>query len=173
MSFRRISLLTVLFLSLSATSTLAVTYSDVFSSENPQLTAQRFERGQGRRRGRGGDIMEKLDLSEAQKDQLQSIRSEYQPRLVEREEALSDAYATLREMMTDDASSSAVRRQHQQVQTLRQEMSDLRFESMLQMREVLTPEQREEFAELMEDRRAGRGRGRGRGRGFRGGRFDD
>lgn len=160
MSFRRISLLTVLFLSLSATSTLAETYSDVSSPEKSQLTAQRFERG-----GRRGNLMEELDLTATQRNQLQSIRSEYQPRLMEQKEALEDAYETLRDMMTDDASTSAVRRQHQQVQALRQEMSDLRFESMLEMREVLTPDQREEFAELMEDRRAGRG--------FRGRRFDD
>jgi len=165
MSFRRISLLTVLFLSLSTTSTFAETYSNVSSPEKSQLIAQRFERGQGR--GRRGNLMEELDLTAAQRNQLQSIRSEYQPRLMEQKEALSDAYETLRDMMTDDASTSEVRRQHQQVQALRQEMSDLRFESMLEMREVLTPEQREEFAELMEDRRVGRGRG------FRGGRFDD
>lgn len=168
MCFRRISLLTLLLLSLSATSAFAETHSDTFSPKSPQLTAQGFEMGQGRRRRRrGGDIMEALNLTEAQKDQLQTIRSEYQPRISEQKETLSDAYETLRDMMTDDASSSEVRRQHQQVQALRQEMSDLRFESMLEMREVLTPEQREEFAELMEDRRAGRGRG------FRGRRFDD
>lgn len=55
--------------------------------------------------------------------------------------------------MIDDTASSEVRRQHQQVQTLRQDLSDLRFESMLKMRNVLTPDQREEFAELMQERR--------------------
>lgn len=174
MCFRRISLLTLLFLSLNATSTFAETDFNFSSPEHPHFMAQSFGNGpgfgQGRRGGgRRGDIMEALDLTEAQKDQLENIRNKYEPRISEQKDALFEAHQTLRQLMTDDASTSEVRRQHQQVQTLHQEMSDLRFESMLEMREVLTPEQREEFADLMEDRRAGRGRGRG----FRGGRFDD
>lgn len=173
MSFRCISLLTLLFLSLSATSAFADAQTQFSPSETPKLTAQSFRNEPGsrqQRRERRGDIMEALDLSQAQKEELQSIRNQYQPRLMEKQEALFEAHQTLREMMIEDnASTSEIRTQHEQVQDLRQEMSDLRFESMLEMREVLTPEQREEFAQLMEERRAGRGRGRG----FRGGRFRD
>lgn len=173
MSFRRISLLTLLFLSLSATSAFADAQTQVSPSETPKLTAQSFRNEPGsrqQRRERRGDMMEALDLSQAQQDELQSIRNQYQPRLMEKQQALSEAHQTLREMMIDDnASTSEIRTQHEQVQDLLQEMSNLRFESMLEMREVLTPEQREEFAQLMEERRAGRGRGRG----FRGGRFRD
>lgn len=152
MFFRRISLLLLLSLSLSATSTLAETDSNIASSKTPQLTAQPFAIGQGRRQRRQGNIMGELDLTDAQKNQLQNIRNQYQPRLREKREALSEAYETLREMMSSDTSPSEVRRQHQQLQALRQEMSDLRFESLLELRDVLTSEQREQFAEFMEER---------------------
>lgn len=169
MSFRRISLLTVLLLSLSATSAFAETYASFSSSETPQFMAQRFGNGPGfrggRRQRRGGDVMEAIDITEDQKTELKSIRSQYQPRIEQTEDALSTAYQTLREMMIDNTSSGELRRQYEQAQGLLQEMSDLRFESMLEMRDVLTPEQREEFAELMEERRGDRG--------FRGRRFDN
>ena len=178
MLFRRISLLTVLLLSLSATSAFAETYANVSSTETPQFIAQGFGGngpgfGEGRRGRRGGDILEELDLTEAQKTELESIRTQYQPRIDEKRDVLFSAHQTLREMMASDTSPDELRRQHEQVQDLAEEMSDLRFESMLEMREVLTPEQREEFAQLMEERRESRGPGRRGGRGFRGGRFDN
>ena len=177
MSLRRISLFTLLFLSLSATSAFAGANSYFQTSETAQVIAQSFEDESDfspRRRGRrGGQFMDALDLSDAQKNDLQRIRNEYQPRFMEQREALFEARQTLREMMVNDnASSTELRRQHDQVLNLRQEIANLRFESMLEMREVLTPEQREDFAELMDERHENRGRGR-RGRGFRGGRFDD
>jgi len=179
MSLRRISLFTILFLSLSATSALASINPDLGTPETPQFTSQAFDEddmplAQVRRRARG-DFMEALDLSEAQRNELQNIRNEYQPRLRERGEVLINEKQMLQNMMVNDtASTSELRRQHQEVQSLREEISDLRFESMLEMREVLTPEQREELAELMDERRENRGwGGRGRSPGFRGGRFND
>lgn len=166
MFFRSISVLTFLFLSLNATSTLAEPTLN-FSSSSPLISqfpgnGPGFGRG---RQGRRGQIMEALDLSQEQKNELQSIRNQYQPRIQDKQKTLFEARQSLREMMIDDTASSEVRRQHQQVQTLRQDMSDLRFESMLKMRNVLTPDQREEFAELMQERRRDRGFRR-RGRGF-------
>jgi len=179
MFFHRISLFTLLFLSLSATSAFAASSFDFQTLETPQLIAQSFDddadfgpRHRGRRRG---ELMDALDLSNDQKNELQRIRNEYQPRFMEQREALFEARQTLRNMMVDDnASNSDLRQQHDKILSLRDEMGNLRFESMLEMREVLTPEQREDFAELMDERRGNWGRGRrGRGPGFRGGRFND
>lgn len=65
--------------------------------------------------------------------------------------------------MHSNTSAEELRNQHEQVQELHQEMGNLRFESMLEMREVLTAEQREQFAELMQERPENRGPGsRGR-----------
>ena len=171
MSFRHYSFLTVLILSLSTTSALAQNNFNFSSSETPVLTAQFSGNDFGFRQGhhrRGTNLLDNLNLSEEQQNQLQTIRTDYQPRLIEQREQTAQAHQTLREMMQNNTSTEELRNQHEQVQALRQEMANLRFESMLEMREVLTPEQREQFAELMQERRGNRGRGN-RGRGNRGG----
>jgi Spy/CpxP family protein refolding chaperone len=56
--------------------------------------------------------------------------------------------------MAGNASADEIRAKHRQVQELRQQMEEVSFESMLAMREVLTPEQRSQFARLIEQRRA-------------------
>jgi len=45
-----------------------------------------------------------------------------------------------------------LRQQHQEVQGLRNQLDNQRFETMLETRQVLTPEQRTKMAELMEKR---------------------
>ena len=68
----------------------------------------------------------------------------------------------LQEMMAGTATEKEIRSQHQQVVQLDQKMDNLRFESMLETRQVLTPEQRRQFAQLME-RHRGQFRERPRG----------
>ena len=176
MSFRRISLFTLLFFSLSTTSALAAANYSFQTPETPHLSAQSFDDelfAQRRRGRRRGDFMAALNLTEAQENQLQRIREQYQPRLIDKREELFNARQMLGDMMVqDNVSNRDLRRQHDKILTLRDEIGNLRFESMLEMRNVLTPEQREEFAELMEERRENRGPGR-RGRRFQGGQFDD
>lgn len=168
MSLRHYSFLTVLILSLSTTSALAQNNFNFSSSETPALTAQFWGNEFGFRQGhhrRGTNLLDNLNLSEEQQNQLQTIRTDYQPRMMEQREQLAQAHQTLREMMHNNTSTEELRNQHEQVQALRQEMANLRFESMLERREVLTPEQREQLAELMQERRENRGRGnRGRNR---------
>jgi hypothetical protein len=45
-----------------------------------------------------------------------------------------------------------IRAKHQQISANRQEMSNLQFESFLEIRQVLTPAQRTEFSQLMQGR---------------------
>jgi Spy/CpxP family protein refolding chaperone len=71
--------------------------------------------------------------------------------------------------MNSTASASQIRSKNQQVEELQQQLQKLRFESMLEMREVMTPEQRAKFVQLMQQRRqqkgerAGKNRGQGQG----------
>ncbi len=65
--------------------------------------------------------------------------------------------------MTGNASDDQLRQQHQEMQALRQQVETRRFETMLQIRKVLTPEQRAKAAQLMQEHRGGhhhRGGGR-------------
>ncbi|MFP4133375.1 MAG: Spy/CpxP family protein refolding chaperone [Halothece sp.] len=160
MSFRHYSFLTILLLSLSTTTALAQNNFNFSSSETPVLTAQFSGNDFGFRQGhqrRETNLLDNLNLSEEQKNQLQTIRTDYQPRMIEQREQMAQANQTLREMMHNNPSTEELRNQHEQVQGLRQEMANLRFERMLEMREVLNPEQREQFAELMQERRGNRG----------------
>jgi Spy/CpxP family protein refolding chaperone len=118
-----------------------------------QATGQPPNR-QVRQRGfAGGKLMEQLNLSEAQKQQMTDIRQKYQGQTRQLQQELRSERQKLKDMMAGTANESAIRSQHQRVTQLDQEMHNLRFESMLQMREVLTPEQRRQFAQLMQQRR--------------------
>ncbi len=127
-----------------------------------QNYAQR--RGEGRQAGRGGPekLMEQLNLTEEQVNELNSIRQKYRPQMEQLWEKMQTIRQDLRQMMQGNTSTADIRAKHQEVISLDQQIHNLRFESMLEMRETLTPEQRAQFAELMEERRAARRNGRRR-----------
>ncbi len=54
--------------------------------------------------------------------------------------------------MAGTASEGEIRTQNGTVQQLQEQIATACFESMIAMREVLTPEQREEFASMMQER---------------------
>lgn len=114
---------------------------------------------------RGERIFEKLNLTADQKQKMQEIRNQFTGRIAQQRQAIRQAQQELMTLMSGKASPEQLREKHRQVSTLRQQMADLQFESMLQMREVLTPEQRSQLTKLMQERRENfRGRpGQGRG----------
>ena len=69
------------------------------------------------------------------------------------QESLRQAHQELQTMLAGNASQDQIRAKHRQLQTLMQQLDDLRFESMLAMREVLTPEQRRIMAQRMQNMR--------------------
>jgi Spy/CpxP family protein refolding chaperone len=56
-------------------------------------------------------------------------------------------------MMRNNESQNNLRSQHQKISALQQKMNNLRFESMLETRELLTPEQRQQFSAMMGQKR--------------------
>jgi Spy/CpxP family protein refolding chaperone len=56
-------------------------------------------------------------------------------------------------MMAGTASVSDIRTKQQEVVRLREELGNVRFESMLEMRAVLTPEQRDRIGQMLHQRR--------------------
>jgi Spy/CpxP family protein refolding chaperone len=90
-----------------------------------------------------------LNLTEAQKASIQSIREKHRPDLVLRRDAIQQAQAALRAALQDAATPEA------QLRALHDKASAARFEMMLARRSVhqevqavLTPEQRVKAAEL-------------------------
>lgn len=102
-------------------------------------------------------LVERLDLTPEQEQELNSIRDKYSQEIETNRGQLREGHQKLREMMASDSSVADLRQQHQQVMSLGDNLANLRFESMLEIREILTPEQRQELANLAAQRRS-RGR---------------
>ncbi len=151
MLLSRVSVLSVLLLALGGAVALAKP-----NSLFPQLVAQNQNAGGGENRGARGQLklMEQLNLTSDQKQKLQSIHSQYKDRISQRKQVVRQASQELKNLMTGNASTDEIRAKHKQVQNLRQQLEEVSFESMLAMRDVLTPDQRNQFAQLMEQRRA-------------------
>lgn len=136
--------LTTLVLLLGSTSALAI---PDFLNTQPRLAQT-----SGGRRG-GAKLMQELNLSRDQIQQLQALRQRYQPQIRDRHQSLRQANQCLQQLLSGTASSAQIRNQRRKVTALRGEIDDLRFESLLEMRNILTPEQRQKWAELVKGRR--------------------
>jgi protein CpxP len=120
---------------------------------------------QGRHQGvPGGRLLYELNLSQEQEQEIAAIQQKYNDAMVENHNALRSGYDELRDLMTGTESDKVIRDKYEEIMDLRRKLADLRFQSMLEVRQVLTEEQRQELAELMDERRQGWSRG-GRGRG--------
>lgn len=153
----------LIILTLSVGSTVALAESvDIQSHSSPIPSQSQFfaQRRGGDRQGAEREaekLMEQLNLSDTQVQQLNAVRSKYHPQIQQLRQQMKTTGQAFRQMMDGTASASALRTKHQDMMNLRQTMANLRFESMLEMREILTPEQRKEFVQLMQQNRRNRG----------------
>jgi Spy/CpxP family protein refolding chaperone len=95
--------------------------------------------------------LRELNLSDEQLRQLQQIRHRKQEELLERILELRAARGRLRELLVGDAPESEVAAQFQRVQQLSQEVNAKRFEAVLEMRQVLSSEQRQHLLKILEE----------------------
>lgn len=109
-------------------------------------------------RSRPGEFLRSLNLSRRQKRQLFRIRDQYQSEIRLNRTALRSDMAQLRQLMISDAPTSEVTAQFANVQNSRKALNEENFKSYLEIREVLTLEQREIFSEQLQSRRQSRGR---------------
>jgi periplasmic protein CpxP/Spy len=125
---------------------------------------ERGDRGKG---GWGDKWQEQLNLSADQKAQIKQIRDQEKSSSVALRQQMKAAFEKQQSLMTGNASDDQIRQQHKEMQALRQQVEDRRFDSMLKIRQVLTPEQRVKAAQLMKDhhgrRRGGHGDKEARG----------
>ncbi len=147
MLLRRVSVLAVLMLALGNAGALALP-----DPAPEQTVAQRP--GDDGPPGRGpGELFEQLNLSQDQMQKMQQIRERYKNQMQQQQQALRQAEEEFAKLMASTASQDQLREKHRQVQGLRDKLGEWRFESLLEMREVLTPDQRRQMAELMQQRR--------------------
>ncbi|WP_019503988.1 Spy/CpxP family protein refolding chaperone [Pleurocapsa sp. PCC 7319] len=115
----------------------------------------------GRKWGRGAGmkkLFQQLDLTSEQSQQIEAIQEQFKTDNETLRQQMQTQHQEMRSLMASDATSEQLRAQHQQVQDLHQQLGNNRFETMLQVREVLTPEQRTQMAELMEQHQGKMGR---------------
>lgn len=138
-------------------------------------------RGKGDQMGR---LSEELKLSPEQKEKMKELREKSK---TQREAKRSEMKALRKSMkqkrneltsaMESDESDSALRNRFSELEKLQQKArhmrearSKARFENALEVRKILTPEQRKEFRGFMHERKKGHGK---KGRHHRGGGADD
>jgi periplasmic protein CpxP/Spy len=106
----------------------------------------------GKREHREQEIFKSLNLSRSQVTRMRGIRQKYQNRINQRERSLKQAYQQLRVLMGGNASSAQIRAKYNQVQNLHNQLGDLRLETLLEMRAVLTPSQRQKLAQIISNK---------------------
>ena len=147
MSLRRVPVITVLMLSLVGSAVAFADSSSLLSQTAVQATEDQ------RRPQRGTRLIQELNLTPEQTQRIQTIQNQYQGQIAQRKQAVRQARQELFGLMAGTATESQIRQKHDQVETLKQQAEEVRFNSMLAMREVLTPQQRRQFAERMQNRR--------------------
>lgn len=106
------------------------------------------------RPGRGEmGLLRELNLSPDQMSRIQQIRSRYRDQLKSDRDAARQAQQDLRTLMAGTANDDQIREKFRQVKELRTKVADAQFNSMLEVRNILTPEQRQRFAQRMEQGR--------------------
>ncbi|MDG2991384.1 Spy/CpxP family protein refolding chaperone [Candidatus Synechococcus calcipolaris G9] len=109
-------------------------------------------------RGRWGDRqpgegLSNLNLTPEQTQQMQAVRQQYQGQMEQTHNQLQTARNQMKELMNSGASESQIQAKFREVQELQNRMANLRFESMMAVRSILTPEQRQQLTTQMQQRR--------------------
>jgi periplasmic protein CpxP/Spy len=118
--------------------------------------------GKMRWKGMGERWGKELNLTTEQQAQIKTIRDEEKTASAGLHQQMKAAREQLGTLMAGNADDAQLRQQHEQVQQLMQQMGDRRFDTMLKIRAILTPEQRTKAAELKKQHK-GRWHGRHHG----------
>ncbi len=101
------------------------------------------------------NLFQQLDLTEEQQQQIKQIHSQYRQEILQKKGNIAKLQQRLSDMMVGTEPEELLRATNRQLNALRQEIGTLRFESMLATREILTPQQRKKFRELVNSRLIG------------------
>jgi periplasmic protein CpxP/Spy len=142
----------------SALPNASLNQNSLIAQNTPDRPSEGKER-KGRWGHRGGDMFKELNLTADQQAKIKAIRDQEKSASADRRTQMKAAFDQMRSLSAGNATDDQLRAQHQQVRQLRQQAEDRRFETMLKIRAVLTPEQRTKMAELMQKHHKGGHRG--------------
>ncbi|NJL90590.1 MAG: Spy/CpxP family protein refolding chaperone [Coleofasciculaceae cyanobacterium SM2_1_6] len=95
-------------------------------------------------------ITRELNLTPAQVSRSQEIRQQYANQIEPLETQIRQIREELRTLLGSSTSTEAqIRQKHQEVQQLRQQIGNLRFDGQLAFRQILTPEQIQTLGQRM------------------------
>jgi len=143
MLLRRVSILGLAVLSLGGV--VAVANSNKFL---PQTVAQTIDQSRPSHNQNG--LVQALNLTPAQLQKMQAIRKQYKEQISQSRLQLRRSQQHLSNEIAGTAPADQVRATHRRVEALQQQLGDLRFESTLAVRELLTPEQRLKYVQRMQ-----------------------
>ncbi|MGF1588312.1 MAG: Spy/CpxP family protein refolding chaperone [Pleurocapsa sp.] len=123
-------------------------------SENSTMQVSQMKHGKSGGRGTGMErLMQQLNLTPEQSEQIKAIKEQSKAENQALMEQMQTSREEMRSLLAGDSSPEQLRDKHQAIQNLHQELGNNRFETILEIREVLTPEQRTQMADLIEQRR--------------------
>ncbi len=99
-------------------------------------------------KGHHKEIFKQLGLSKEQKQQLDDMRKNKGADHKELKKKKKELRKSMNEAMMSDASETDLRSLHNQISSLQTQIKTKRFEKMLKIRKILTPEQRKTFFEM-------------------------
>jgi periplasmic protein CpxP/Spy len=89
----------------------------------------------------GEQLVKTLNLTPRQVVQLKAIRQKFQGQKQGQKQQLNAAKQELSELVANNAPANKIRDQRERVKTLQQKFSALKFDHMMALKEILTPEQ--------------------------------
>ena len=105
--------------------------------------------GNGGRQGKGlRHVIEQLNLNDEQKDQLKQIRQTSKGQRKILRQAVRAAHEGLDQALETNQSESEIRAAFDALEEKKSAISRFRFEHMMKIRSILTPDQRAEFQRL-------------------------
>ena len=112
------------------------------STKNMANLAQyQVKHGRKHLRGEGfKQLLEQLDLTPEQSQQMEAIKEKSRTEKETLRQQMQTKHQEMRSLFTSDSTPEQLREQHEQLQALHQQLANNRFETMLQIREILTPE---------------------------------
>lgn len=94
-------------------------------------------------------LFQQLDLTAQQQQQIKQIHQQYRKQIRHKKNNIAQLQQQLSDMMVGTEPVELLRAKNKKLSILRQELGALRFESMLAIRKILTPQQRQKYKELV------------------------
>lgn len=98
--------------------------------------------------------LQPLKLTTAQVQKMSAIRNKHQAKILQNTQNLRQAQQEFEALLVSGAPDNQLREKYRQVQTLKQQLDDARFEVTLETQDVLSYQQRQVLAELSKKRLA-------------------